>query len=274
MLERIDGKAPSFEQLAARVGLSPYHFHRVFKSATGVTPKQYADARRAARVRDRLQSSSTVTDAIYDAGYNSSGRFYSEADQTLGMLPAAFQQGGQNTAIRFAVSNCSLGKILVAQSERGICMIALGDDATVLVHDLKARFPRAEFLPGNDAFAELVSIVIGFIENPKTGLDLPLDIRGTAFQQRVWLALREIPPGATVTYSDVAARLGRPTAVRAVANACAKNSLAVAVPCHRVGRNDGSLSGYRWGVERKRTLLERESEANRFQNAESDAQYR
>jgi AraC family transcriptional regulator of adaptative response/methylated-DNA-[protein]-cysteine methyltransferase len=251
--------APSLDTLAANAGMSPFHFHRVFKAVTGLTPKQYASAHRSERVRDQLQRGGSVTDAIYDAGYNSNARFYEKSDEVLGMTASRYRAGGINTRIRFAVGECSLGSILVAQSDRGICAIELGDDPDALIRNLQDRFPHAELIGGDAAFERLVARVVGFIEAPDIGLDLPLDVRGTAFQQRVWQALREIPAGATASYADIARRIGAPQAVRAVAGACAANTLAVAIPCHRVVKKDGALSGYRWGVERKRALLAREA---------------
>jgi AraC family transcriptional regulator of adaptative response/methylated-DNA-[protein]-cysteine methyltransferase len=250
---------PSLDELAKRAGMSPYHLHRVFKEATGVTPKAYAAAHRAKRVRQELKSSGTVTEAIYGAGYGSNGRFYAESDKVLGMTPSAYRAGGADTEIRFAVGESSLGSILVAQSGRGVCAILMGDDPDALARDLQDRFPNARLVGGDDAFEQLIAKVVGFVEAPRLGLDLPLDVRGTAFQQRVWQALREIPAGKTVSYTELAKRIGLPKSVKAVAQACGANALAVAIPCHRVVRNDGGLSGYRWGVERKRALLQRES---------------
>ena len=252
-------QVPSLEELANHSGLSPYHLHRVFKAMTGLTPKAYAAAHRAKRVRTELGRSSTVTEAIYGAGYSSNGRFYEESNEVLGMTPTNYRAGGANTAIRFAIGECSLGSILVATSERGVCAILMGDDPDELARNLQDRFPRADLIGGDAEFEQLVAKVVGFVEAPKLGLDLPLDVRGTAFQQRVWQALREIPAGETVSYAEIAKRIGSPKAVRAVAQACAANTLAVAIPCHRVIRNDGGLSGYRWGVERKRALLDRET---------------
>lgn len=254
-------EAPRIEELARRAALSPSRFHRVFKAVTGLTPKQYIVARRGERVRAQLDQSATVTAAVYDAGYNSSGRFYENSRQILGMTPSDYRRGGTRARIRFAVGECSLGSVLVAQSERGICAILLGDDPEALVRDLEDRFPNAELIGGDAAFEQLVAKVVGFVEAPRTGLDLPLDIRGTAFQKRVWQALRAIPPGATATYASIARSIGAPLSVRAVAQACAANAHAVAIPCHRVVRTDGALSGYRWGVERKRALLDREHRA-------------
>jgi AraC family transcriptional regulator of adaptative response/methylated-DNA-[protein]-cysteine methyltransferase len=250
---------PSLTEMAARAGLSRYHFHRLFKAITGVTPKDYSVERRAAKVRRELTRSRTVTEAIYDAGFNSNGRFYEKSGEILGMSPTNYRDGGAGAAIRFAVGECSLGSILVARSEKGICAISLGDDPQTLVRDLQDRFPKAEVIGADRTFEALVAQVVGFVETPAIGLDLPLDVRGTAFQQRVWQALRDIPLGARVSYSDIAQKIGAPKSMRAVAGACAANALAVAIPCHRVVRNDGALSGYRWGVERKRALLEREA---------------
>lgn len=260
MIEDSD-TAPNLDVLAKTAALSRYHFHRIFKAVTGVTPKTYAAAHRGERIREQLMSSNTVTQAIYDGGFNSNGRFYAQSAQLLGMSPTAFRAGGVNRTIRFAVGQCSLGAILVAATDQGVCAILLGDNPDELVRDLQDRFDRAELIGGDAEFEKLVAKVVGFIEAPAIGLDLPLDVRGTAFQQRVWQALREIPAGSTISYSEMAQRIGSPRAVRAVAQACAANAIAVAIPCHRVVRNDGNLSGYRWGVERKRRLLEREQEA-------------
>lgn len=250
---------PTLDALAESVGLSSYHFHRVFKSITGVTPKAYAIAHRQKRVRDNLKRSTSVTEAIHEAGFNSSGRFYANADEVLGMTPTTFRAGGKDMQLRFAIGKSSLGAVLVAASSKGIAAILLGDDPEELVHDLEARFPKSELIGGDREFEEVVAKAIALIEAPGNGFDLPLDVRGTAFQHRVWQALREIPAGTTVSYAELAERIGLPKAVRAVAAACAANRLAVAIPCHRVVRNDGALSGYRWGVERKRKLLAREA---------------
>ncbi|NYT59950.1 bifunctional DNA-binding transcriptional regulator/O6-methylguanine-DNA methyltransferase Ada [Alcaligenaceae bacterium] len=250
---------PSLEDLAAQAGLSPFHFHRLFKAETGLTPKAYISADRAGRLRKELNGTNTsVTNALYRAGFNSSSRFYETSNQLLGMPARSYRSGGTGETIRFTVGQCSLGAILVAQSERGICAISLGDDPDALVRSLQDQFPKAELLGGDAGFEKLIAQVVGFIETPALGLDLPLDIRGTAFQERVWRALREIPPGSTVSYSDLAQRIGHPKAVRAVGSACGANCIAVAIPCHRVLRRDGDVSGYRWGVERKRALLKRE----------------
>jgi AraC family transcriptional regulator, regulatory protein of adaptative response / methylated-DNA-[protein]-cysteine methyltransferase len=250
---------PDLDALAAAAGMSRFHFHRVFKAVAGVTPKAYTAAHRARRVRDELSRRVSVTDAVYGAGFNSSGRFYATAGDVLGMTPTSYRSGGAGASIRFAVGECSLGSILVAASDRGVCAILLGDAPGPLVRELQDRFTKARLVGGDRRFERLVATVVGFVEAPGLGLDLPLDVQGTAFQQRVWRALRRIPAGATVTYQEVARRIGAPKAVRAVAQACASNALAVAIPCHRVVRSDGALSGYRWGVERKRVLLSREA---------------
>lgn len=251
---------PALAELAAHAGMSPSHFHRVFKALTGLTPKVYASACRARKLRNALGTSgASVTDALYGAGFNSGSRLYENTDRLLGMRPRDYRAGGVGAVIRFAVGRCSLGEILVAQSQRGICAILLGDDADALVRDLQDRFPKAKLIGGDAAFEQRVAQVVGFVESPSLGLNLPLDVRGTAFQERVWRALREIPPGRTVTYAELAARIGAPRSVRAVAQACGANRIAVAIPCHRVVRRDGDLAGYRWGVERKRELQRREA---------------
>lgn len=250
---------PSLEELARQARMSTYHFHRVFKAVTGVTPKAYAAAHRARRVRNELGQNGTVTDAIFGAGYSSGGRFYEKSNALLGMTPSTYRAGGADTEIRFAIGECSLGSILVAASDRGVCAILIGDDPDLLARDLQDRFPRASLIGGDESFESIVAKVVGFVEAPAVGLDLPLDVRGTAFQQRVWDALAKIPAGTTVTYTELAERIGSPQSARAVARACSANTIAVAIPCHRVVRNDGALAGYRWGVERKRALLDKES---------------
>ena len=254
---------PSLEELAKAVGRSPSYFHRTFKAATGVTPKEYAAANRAAKVRHGLASGSSVTEAIYDAGFNSSGRFYEKSTDMLGMTPSQYRAGGANEEIKFAVGQTSsLGAILVASTKKGVAAILLGDDPEDLVRNLQDRFPNARLIGADRDYEALVAQVVGFVEAPRLGLNLPLDVRGTAFQERVWKVLQEVPVGATVSYAEVARRIGTPKSVRAVAAACAANKLAVAIPCHRVIRNDGSLSGYAWGVDRKRILLDREASQN------------
>ncbi len=258
MIETSEESIP-LEKLAKAAEMSPYHFHRTFKTATGLTPADYAKAHRSERVRKTLSGGRSVTDAIYDAGYGSSSRFYESSNEVLGMTPTSFQNGGANTTIHFAIGESTLGSILVAKSDRGVCAVLIGDDPESLVNDLQDRFPKADLIGNESGYEEMVAKVVGLIEAPSVGLDLPLDIQGTAFQQRVWRALQRIPLGSTATYAEIAKQIGMPKAVRAVAQACAANSLAVAIPCHRVVKSDGKLSGYRWGVERKRTLLDREA---------------
>jgi AraC family transcriptional regulator of adaptative response/methylated-DNA-[protein]-cysteine methyltransferase len=238
---------PSLDALADAAGLSRFHFHRVFKALTGVTPKAYGEAHRAERLRGELDEGASVTQAIYGAGFGSNGRFYAVSNHRLGMKPSDYQKGGAGAAIRFAVGQTSLGAILVA------------DDPDALVRALQDRFPKAELIGADAGFEALVARVVGLVEGSAGAADLPLDIQGTAFQERVWRALRDIPKGSTASYADIAARIGAPKAARAVAQACAANPTAVAIPCHRVVRGDGALSGYRWGVERKRALLQREA---------------
>lgn len=253
-------EAPRLKVLAAEAGISPYHFHRIFKSRTGLTPRQYAIAVRAGKMRRELDREQSVTDAIFEAGYGSSSRFYEQSNARLGMTPANYRAGGAGTEIRFAVGQSSLGAILVARSELGVCAILLGDDPEELVRELQDRFSEAELIGGDADFEQLIARLVGQIESPGriADLDLPLDVRGTAFQQRVWQALQQIPTGTTVSYTELARQIGMPKAARAVARACAANSLALVIPCHRVIKSDGGLSGYRWGIERKRILLERE----------------
>lgn len=253
--------APNLDELAKASGLSRFHFHRIFKEIVGVTPKDYALAHRRKAVRSKLQRSTSVTDAIYDAGFNSSARFYANAAESLGMSPKTFRGGGKDEVLTFAFGHSSLGEVLVAASAKGIAAVLIGDDRAQLKIDLKGIFPHAEFVTTDRHFEETVANVVALVERPEQTIDLPLDIRGTAFQQRVWKALRAIPLGVTATYTDIANQIGDPKAVRAVARACATNPLALVVPCHRVVRADGNLAGYRWGVERKRALIERETQS-------------
>lgn len=253
---------PSLDELAQRLQISPWQLHRSFKRATGLTPKAYAKAHRGQNVRAalQLQQSSSVTDAAYLSGYEASSSFYKDASSMLGMAPQTYRQRGRHQTIRFALAECSLGSLLVASTEQGVCCVLLGDDPQMLIEDLQQRFAAAKLIGADGLYEQTVAQVVALIEQPKLGLALPLDIQGTAFQQRVWHALQKIPAGQTLSYSELARQLGQPTATRAVASAVAANPIAVAVPCHRVLRNDGSISGYRWGVERKRALLLREAQ--------------
>ena len=250
-------KPPSLQQLATAVHYSPSHFHRLFKQTIGVTPKAYAAMRRANRVRMELQGQSTVTAAVYGSGYGTSSRFYEQSDEVLGMKPAQYRKGGQDTAICVAVASTSLGKILVAATSKGLCAIEFADNKQELRRRLRERFPHAELKDSED-FEAWLAEVVALVDAPSQPLSLPLDIQGTAFQRRVWEALRRIPAGTTTTYSEVAKQIGQPTAARAVAGACAANRLAVVVPCHRVIRSDGNMGGYRWGIQRKEALLAEE----------------
>lgn len=249
---------PAIQALAARAGWSVSYLQRTFKAVTGRSPAAYAAGLREARVRAALAKGTGVTEAFYGAGYNSGGRFYETAARTLGMKPGEFRRGGEGVDIRFATAPCSMGYVLAAATPRGICAIFLGDETETLIHDLRRRFAKATILEGDRDFQQMLTAVVAFVDAPAAALDLPLDIRGTAFQQRVWQALQEIPPGKTVSYTEIARRIEAPKSVRAVAGAIAANPVAVAIPCHRVIREDGDLSGYRWGVQRKRALLDRE----------------
>lgn len=261
LIDRADSgdSMPDTAALAEAVGLSHHHFHRLFKTHTGMTPKAYTQARRAERMRAQLAGSRSVTEAMYASGFSSSGRFYADSRTQLGMQPAAYRRGGAGEQIRFAVARCWLGAVLVAATAAGICAVTLGEDADLLVRQLQDRFPHADLHPGDAGFEQLVAQVLAALDDPRQGAALPLDVRGTAFQQRVWQALRALPPGHTLSYAELAARLGQPGAARAVASACARNEIAVLIPCHRIVRLDGSPSGYRWGVERKGALLAREA---------------
>lgn len=257
MLETAEAP-PSLRDLARAAGLSPYHFHRLFKKTVGVTPRDYAAAHRQKLVRAGLRSGRSVTEAIYDAGFGSSSRFYERAPQILGMKPKQFLARGGGVTIQHAVVPCPLGHVLIAGTERGICAVHFGDSNAALERQLRQELPMATFVPPNPAFKKWVRTTVREIRRSGAASELPLDIRGTAFQQRVWKALRDIPRGRTATYSEIAARINRPAAVRAVANACASNPVAVLVPCHRAVRSDGQLGGYRWGKHRKRMLLKAE----------------
>jgi AraC family transcriptional regulator of adaptative response/methylated-DNA-[protein]-cysteine methyltransferase len=256
-LERSE-TVPPLAALADEAEMSPAYFHRLFKAATGLTPRGYAAACRAVKVRDELRDAGSVTAAIHAAGYGSSGRFYAESRDILGMAPARYRDGGRAESLRVAVADCALGKVLVAATDRGVAAIQLGDDADALMAELRGRFPAAELLEADERLREQLAQVVALVETPAINPDLPLDVRGTAFQQRVWAALRAIPPGETATYAQVAQAIGAPTAARAVAGACAANRLALAIPCHRVVPGSGGTGGYRWGAARKRALLDRE----------------
>ena len=257
LISNTDSK-PDLSALAEKAGFSRFHFQRLFKRLVGVTPGQFAAACQTRRVQGTLRSAGSVTDAIYEAGFSSGSRFYEKTNARLGMTPARYRAGGSNVAIRHAVANTPLGLVLVAATDQGICSIRFGDSRSGLEDELKKEFPNANFAGADKVLLGWVKSVVRQIRQPATNLNLPLDARGTAFQHQVWEALRTIPPGQTRSYTDVAHQLGKPAAVRAVARACATNPVAVVIPCHRVLGRDGSLRGYRWGMERKRKLLDRE----------------
>jgi AraC family transcriptional regulator of adaptative response/methylated-DNA-[protein]-cysteine methyltransferase len=261
LIEEADEPLP-LAALAQASGMSPHHFHRTFRAVTGVTPKAYAMAHRRQRVGIMLKETDTVTAAIHQAGFNSSGRFYDDADNTLGMSPSDYRAGGAGKEIRYAFAKSSLGIVLVAMTPRGIAAITLADTREELLEDLARRFPKATLTAADGSFEETIAKVVALVEQPQSQFDLPLDMQGTAFQQRVWSALREIPAGTTLTYSELAEAIGNPSAVRAVASACANNPIAIAVPCHRVVQKSGALAGYRWGLARKRALIDREKKSN------------
>lgn len=261
LIEEAEEQLP-LSVLASAVGLSPHHFHRLFKAALGITPKAYAGAHRTTRLKTTLGRGASVTEALYEAGFNSAGRFYEAAPKALGMSPGAFRAGGAGEDIAYAIAPCTFGYVLVATSSKGICAIALGDVPDDLRESLRKQFPRAKLFEGSTDFAAMASAVVSLIDGPGASFDLPLDIRGTAFQRQVWEALQRIPIGTTATYKEIAAAIGKPGSSRAVASACAANRLAVAIPCHRVVRSDGSLSGYRWGPARKRAMLDNEKRAS------------
>jgi len=249
----------TLDQLATEVGISPYHFHRLFKSVTGMTPKAWQQAFRARRLRNTLAESDTVTDAVLAAGFPDSSSYYRQADAALGMTARQFRRGGDDADIRYALSDCALGRCLVAESERGICAILLADSDEQLLAELHTIFPHARNVQGDEAMLERVAQVIRRLDRADAPFTLPLDLRGTAFQLQVWQALRELPAGTTISYQRLAQQIGKPGAVRAVASACAANKLAIVIPCHRVVRGDGALSGYRWGIARKAQLLQQEA---------------
>jgi AraC family transcriptional regulator, regulatory protein of adaptative response / methylated-DNA-[protein]-cysteine methyltransferase len=252
---------PSLEALAKRSGYSRFHFLRLFRDHTGLTPRSYAEGIRARRLQAALVNGSRVVDAVAEAGYGSESRVYEDTGKLLGMTPGALRRGGAGETIRTALADCPFGRLLVGATDTGICYLGFAEPDDALLGDLRRRFPRANLRQDDAALTETVQAITAFIEEPKIALALPLDLRGTAFQLRVWEALRQIPPGETRSYADLARMVGNPAAIRAVARSCAVNPVSLAVPCHRVVGSDGNLTGYRWGVPRKRILLEREAAA-------------
>lgn len=249
--------------LAQAMGTTTHHLHRTFRRLLGISPREYREVVRVRRLQHHLKRGSRVSPAVYEAGFGSSSRVYERSDAVLGMTPATYAKGGRGARIAYAVVTSPLGQLLVAATERGVCRIALGDDAAALDADLRREFPAADIRRDRVALSRAVSAVLRFLEGQEASLDLPLDVQATAFQRRVWKALRRIPAGATRTYAEVARAIGSPTAARAVARACATNPTALVIPCHRVVREDGDLGGYRWGVARKRRLLALEATASR-----------
>jgi len=248
----------SLNEVARHVGLSPFHFQRLFKRALGISPREYQQARRMEIFKKSLRSAATVTDAIYDAGYSSSSRAYESSAAQLGMTPSAFQRAGKGAEINFTVVSTELGKLLIAATRRGVCSVRFGEDEAGLLHELRQEFAAATLQRNDGMLRRISSQICGLLRDPSIPPDIPLDIRGTAFQQQVWNALRRIPSGETRSYTSMAQAIGKPEAVRAVANACAANPIALLVPCHRVVQKNGSLAGYRWGKQRKAALLEKE----------------
>lgn len=258
-LEEPHESLPTLDDMAARFNVSPFHLQRTFKRIVGVSPRQYADAHRRDRVKSQLKQGVSVTDAVYEAGYGGSSSFYEGASAALGMTPVTYREGGKAAKVTYTVVPCKLGQLLVGATDKGVCAIRLGDSEADLRAELTDEFPKAQITRDEAALDAWVAAVVEYINGHSTSIDLPLDIQATAFQRKVWDALRAIPYGSTRSYREVAESIGQPTAVRAVAGACAHNPVALAVPCHRVVREGGELSGYRWGVERKRALLEQEA---------------
>jgi AraC family transcriptional regulator of adaptative response/methylated-DNA-[protein]-cysteine methyltransferase len=249
---------PSLTELGNQYNLSHYHLQRIFKRVVGVTPKQYAEQHREQRLRKQLKSDKSVTNALYQSGYGSSAALYTNASSKFGMTPKNYKSGGQNLVIYFSITSSSLGKLLVAATSKGICMVSLADEEQSLLDALCSEFPQANISKDNKYLLKQVSIILQYLKGQEPHCDLPLDVRGTAFQKRVWDELKKIDYGTTCSYEQIAKRIGKPKAVRAVANACANNPTSLVVPCHRVIRKDGSLGGYRWDLKRKEALLKME----------------
>jgi AraC family transcriptional regulator of adaptative response/methylated-DNA-[protein]-cysteine methyltransferase len=263
LIDASDGRRITLAELARTVGLSPFHLQRTFKRLAGVTPKQYAAAQRTEHLKARLRGGDTVSRATYAAGYGSNSRVYEKAQERMGMTPATYRRGGRGAHIRYVLVDSALGRLLVASTERGICAVTMGDDDEVLEAALRQEYPLAAIERADDGLGDWVARIVRHLESGASPLAVPVDVQGTAFQHRVWTALSEIPAGATRSYREVAVSIGAPTAARAVARACATNRVAVVIPCHRVVREGGALGGYRWGLERKKALLEREKSAKR-----------
>lgn len=248
----------TLQTLAVRVGMSPYHLQRVFKRIVGVSPREYRDAIRVDQFKERVKKGESVTSALYESGYGSSSRLYENSNDRLGMTPAVYRRGGRGVSISYTIAGCALGRLLVAATRKGLCAVRLGDSDKELEAALRAEYSEAEMKRDDQFLGEWVGALVDHLGGKHPRLELPLDVQATAFQLSVWQKLREIPYGSTRSYSEVAEAIGRPSAVRAVARACATNPVALVIPCHRVVREDKSLGGYRWGIERKKALLDRE----------------
>ncbi|MEH2031056.1 MAG: bifunctional DNA-binding transcriptional regulator/O6-methylguanine-DNA methyltransferase Ada [Nostoc sp.] len=266
-IEAQGDRIPTLSELCSQVGMSSSYLQRRFKQIIGVSPFQYADALRSQRLKQRLQSGEEIAHAVYDTGYGSSSQLYEKAPKQLGMTPKTYQQAGKTISIVYAIAPCPLGYLLVATTEKGICAVKLGDEADKLEHILNQEFHQAHIIRDDHTHKEWIQAILNFIAGGKVHLDLPLDVRGTAFQKQVWQALQKIPYGETRTYTDIACDIAKPQAVRAVGNACGANPIALIVPCHRVLRSDGSLGGYHWGIERKQKLLTQESTPKGINNS-------
>ncbi len=260
-LEKSDQAIP-LSELSSKTGWSVSQVHRMFKKKIDMTPHQYWEQVRASRLRQALVNATTVLDGAVSAGYSSMGRLHEDSQESLGMPPSAYRKGGKGTEITFALGKCWLGHFLVAQTEKGVCAVELGDDPSCLLNDFQKRFPNAVLLSEDRVFQKNIAKIAEISQHPYMSVDIPLDIKGTAFQKKVWDTLRLIPPGETLTYEQVASHIGMPKSIRAVANACANNKLALLIPCHRVVRKDGTPSGYRWGLDKKEKLLDLEKSIN------------
>jgi len=257
-IDEASDEEPTLDQLADVAGISPFHLQRSFKQALGISPRQYAELRRFLRFRKSLQNGSDVTTAMYDAGFQSSSRLYERSTSALGMTPSTYRNGAPGVRVRYTITDSELGRVLVAQTDKGVCAVRIGDSDTALESELKAEFAKAEVVRDEHEQSSIVKDIVNAATGKGISLDIPLDIHHTAFQWKVWQALRNIAPGKTKSYQEVAREIGDPKAVRAVARACATNPVALVIPCHRVVRSDGNESGYRWGAERKKKLLAQE----------------
>ncbi len=269
-LQEIHPRTASLRELGERFHISPFHLQRSFKAGAGITPRQFADNLRLQRFKAQVRKGERITDAIHAVGYGSSSRLYERSDESLGMTPSTYKKGGAGMTIFFSAVSCPLGWLLVAATDRGVCKVSLGDQPGPLIDDLSAEFDNAERLRDDDGLGFWVERIVAYLEGWQPDINLPLDLRATAFQLKVWRELQAIPLGETRSYSEIAAAIGQPSASRAVAGACARNPVALLIPCHRIIRADSSLGGYRWGIERKRALLDIEKRS--LDTAGEDAQ--